>query len=419
MTNLDKWKLFLKRKRWVYKEVDAKWGKSLMVKTYARNKRCHIFISENKLNFAFFKAHGSKMDVAYVRSRQTTYCLSYRNDSLHIYSTFRGFFRNNGIVGPENLVESMRSLMNHNGKLKFKTPRNKFKYITEFFLKLNGEKIGVDNKVKRALTQACYPALKNVPIPKVMLETGSIMRRRDLTFDMFIKKTMKHSSKIIKKELIKGMSPGLFSIINILRTRVNRGEIEKLIQMNEGKLILYNSKKSMKYFLNSYSNNKIFKIFKERTKKTYYLRDAVDQLYENKKIIPPQDFKNIKDLHDKVTIQYKRLQTEDYEFEPNKKLEGIDNLKVGNETIIVPKTKYELLEWGQKLNNCIASYHDSFNKKRTIILGIKDGNDIKYNIEIQSNKIQQFKEDRNRTADKLTIEKYKKVFIEHKLIMEG
>jgi hypothetical protein len=417
MTNLEKWEKFLKRKRWKYQEVDTKWGKSLMVKTYARNKRCHIFMSENKINYAFFVAGGPGGHA----TRQSTYCLSYRNGSLHMYNTYNKFFRNNGINGPTAIVSEMSDMFSSikmgQQIIKFKTVRNKFKYITEYFLRLNKEKYN-EYGIKQALTQACYPALKTIgPYQVLNRQTAALLRKKDTNIDVFIKKTMKHNSKIIRKALINGIGPGLFCILHVLKNRLNRGEVENLINSNS---YWYDSNLNIKHlrlFFNQYTNKKIFKMLKT-TRSYFELTDTLKQFYDNDKIVPPQDFKIFKDIHDNISIQYRKLQSKDYEFKVNKKLQKIDGTLIGSEIITVPKTKYELIEWGEKMNNCIGSYHSEVNSQRTIILGVKEGNEIKYNIEIRGGYISQFVKNRNMNADEKVINKYKEIFKEHKLIRE-
>lgn len=64
---------------------------------------------------------------------------------------------------------------------------------------------------------------------------------------------------------------------------------------------------------------------------------------------------------------------------------GIDGLKVGDYTLIVPKTTAELQDWGNQMNNCIGSYVYRIESGDSIILGLKEGEAMRYGIEMASN----------------------------------
>lgn len=430
MTNLEKWEKFLNRKRWKFQETKSKYGKSLMVKTYNKTYRCHIFMSEDKLNFAFFKKGAAKSDFDIIKRTQINFCLSFRNGSLHIYTkSVKLGFRNLGKRCGEPLISEIQRLINayninrRTGKKSDnRTSRNKFTYILDLYLRLNGEK-GDVNRIGGRLREACYPALKNMPTSCINIGPAHLLRKKDFTFDDYMKKTYKHKSKILKKAVINTITHNKLVLLHLLKNKFNRGELEKMLSVLAGKRFttgLYGHyERDVKYFFSQYSNKKIFKMFKNEFV-SYNFTDAITQLWEYKdKIIAPQDFKDMRDIHDNISLQYKRIGQEDYDFNIPERIEKLDGIQLDNDIIIVPKTRHELLDWGQKMNNCIASYHKEFHTGRTIILGVKEDDKIKYNIEINGGRIIQFMENRNRRVNQETIDKYKKVFVKHKLIAKG
>jgi hypothetical protein len=78
-------------------------------------------------------------------------------------------------------------------------------------------------------------------------------------------------------------------------------------------------------------------------------------------------------------------------------LVDIQGKKIKDLSIHVPETRYELVEWGARMNNCIAGagYAGLFRKKEIILLAVKRGDEMLYNLEIRGGRIVQFHGKRN------------------------
>lgn len=106
-------------------------------------------------------------------------------------------------------------------------------------------------------------------------------------------------------------------------------------------------------------------------------------------------FKTIKELHDKISIQYTILKTEASKKEiPVSDLYGLLN---GRERdgcrLVVPNNTVILSIWGKLLNICVASYGDRAADGRCLILGVEKDGEIKYCIEFYSLVVQRLKQE--------------------------
>jgi len=431
MTNLDKWRKFLDKQGWKYKEVNTDYGSRLMVKIYNKTHRCHIFIKETGLNYVFYKSYMSKTTKGMIRGREFKIALGVRAGVLHMYShnTVRGL-RNLGIKGPETLYDLFRcysqysSFKNNEETIhKSKSMIKKLKMILIFFLKVNKIK-HQGNSVKEVLKTACYPGLMCFP-KNAIGPLSFLYRNPEFTFHDIYKKIFKHKSKLIIKNLVK-YTPYQVMIAYILRTRFNRGELEQLLNVtSDYQTVKYNYNRSMgemsnikiyKEFFKLFTNQQLLKLFSKEFN-TYHIVDTIVPWMERKdKIILKSKYKNWREVHDDVNKQYRRLRNENYNFNIKPKLSKIHGVKIDKETIVVPQNRHELIDWGTLMNNCIASYHSQFHQGYTTILGIKEDDKIKYNIEIRNGHIVQFVLNRNQRADIETITKFKKVFKEYNLI---
>jgi hypothetical protein len=64
---------------------------------------------------------------------------------------------------------------------------------------------------------------------------------------------------------------------------------------------------------------------------------------------------------------------------------------VGKYQIVYPKDNQELVEWSQIMRNCISTYSQSAKNGKCLLLGIRENNELKYTIEITTErKIRQF-----------------------------
>lgn len=153
---------------------------------------------------------------------------------------------------------------------------------------------------------------------------------------------------------------------------------------------------------------------------SYTLNDTMRQLAHLPEFVIDSNIRTLQDLHDAVSIAYRRKQNPDFPLKNDEEILVLDNVDVGDMRIVVPKTSYELVEWGARMRNCIASYAKLVNGKQRFLLGISERSELKYNLEINNQTVVQFKGAGNSTPnqdDKKLIVDYltkEKLIMEHK-----
>ena len=98
----------------------------------------------------------------------------------------------------------------------------------------------------------------------------------------------------------------------------------------------------------------------------------------------PKNFKNFKELHDKISAQYNEIKAEEKNkeipyTEDEFKLHGYSKKEV---EFVLPAEGKTVVEWGQKFKHCIASYIDRAAKKECVLIGVKVKGELKYTMEI-------------------------------------
>lgn len=179
----------------------------------------------------------------------------------------------------------------------------------------------------------------------------------------------------------------------------------KSIRFHNGIRVFYLQKKirSIRKFLRNFSKKRVEILFSKRVN-LFVLDDAVRQWEEKSNhLILPKNPKSINELHDYISQEYRKLR-----FNKKGLKESVwwklDNEQIGDLIVKVARTNYDLIDWGQTMNNCIAGYQNS----DSTLLGLYRDNDLVYNIEISHNDIRQFYAECNRKPDK----KDEKRFIE-------
>lgn len=97
-------------------------------------------------------------------------------------------------------------------------------------------------------------------------------------------------------------------------------------------------------------------------------------------------FKNLKELHDKLSIQYTIIKTEATrrEIPVHMFYETLDGRNKNGLKLVVPRNTTQLALWGKLLNICVASYGDNAASGNTLLLGVEENHRIKYCIEFRS-----------------------------------
>ncbi|MHA1704097.1 MAG: PcfJ domain-containing protein [Promethearchaeota archaeon] len=98
--------------------------------------------------------------------------------------------------------------------------------------------------------------------------------------------------------------------------------------------------------------------------------------------------KTLTELHDDISRQYRRIK-EPYKELTSNMWHEIDGEMIRDLRISVAKDNHQLSEWGEKMNNCIASYASRADSKRALI-ALYRNNEIVYNLEIYEGSVRQF-----------------------------
>lgn len=425
-TNLERWKAHLTKKRYKFKVIENKWGTALWLRTCSGYSRCNVFISDKKIRFSFYNVRSKSFDNPKLSfTAKGSFTFIKRKDSLHIFFTDpKKGLRHMGLGGPMAFVTALTTFLS--GPKGTKRPSKKIGYkitsLLEFYLKLSGFQIQEINK--KSLLHLCYPGLKNVPLhPYLATRISRDLRRKDIGIHEACKKLFGHKSKILIKILLECGSDfdmiGPLGVAHALKPFLNRGQVEKLLtNPNRAPGLALEGQQVVPFrkFFRKFTVDQLLHLFTQEYS-GYEISDALRQWEEfPHKIQIPKTVKNWEHVHNEISRQYRKLGEEDYEFKIHPKLKLIHGHKVEDAEIIVPHTRHELIDWGTKMNNCIAGYHRSFNSGQTVLLGIRKGNELLYNIEIRNKRILQFMANRNQRADEEIVSRWETVFKQFGLV---
>lgn len=148
----------------------------------------------------------------------------------------------------------------------------------------------------------------------------------------------------------------------------------------------FTPKKTLNLLLKGFAWNEIrdtvtqYKEYNEYDKVPFKLRGK----YKNG-IEIPKNFKDIKELHDKISTQYNELKAEaknrDIPYTPDEfKLHGY---KKNNVELVLPSEGSVIVKWGKDMGHCIASYAERAANKKIVIMGVKVMGNLTYNIELK------------------------------------
>ena len=170
----------------------------------------------------------------------------------------------------------------------------------------------------------------------------------------------------------------------------------------------------MRRFLKMFHKDTIINWYKQSDTSSFYASEAERWLGDTIRLwecIPeearelPKGTNSLRRIHDILSERQRKIEQSDYDLKPAKKALAIDGDTVDGMRILIPKTNYELIEWGTQMSNCIGSYGHSSN----ILVGIEREGALKYCIEISNGRIWQFLARFNQDPD----EKDKETIINH------
>lgn len=125
------------------------------------------------------------------------------------------------------------------------------------------------------------------------------------------------------------------------------------------------------------------------------------------------------EYHDLLSEIHRKLVTEDYKLRFKDPIYKIDGAIVQDWQIVVPKTNHELIEWGNQMHNCIASYA-SLDMGNTVLLGLRNRKEdrLEYCLEVSSRRLRQFKAKYNADASPEIVDVVGKVLKDNGVIEE-
>lgn len=236
------------------------------------------------------------------------------------------------------------------------------------------------------------------------------------------------NSKIIKKFIYKTFDKenipliGLMNVISLYKIfKLNRGEIENIINdysINRCKVCWKTVKKV--YKKEPSFRNIILKFIVKDELNTYYFRDSITMLGQYDDIVIKPKYKNVVEFHNDIVLQYNKKKTENYIYDNSKKrneYKKIHNHNYDDTIIKIPESKYDLMDWGNKLSNCIGSYHNLYLQNKTELICIEKNKQPLYTIEIRNKEIKQFVGKYNRSVEEKIVNSYKNIFKQYGVIV--
>lgn len=163
-------------------------------------------------------------------------------------------------------------------------------------------------------------------------------------------------------------------------------------------------------FLKNFTEKKVLNFFrKEKEQKTRYFAQVVD-LYDylkEKVNLDVTKFLTFREVYEFLKREEKKLKYAEVQFNNlgeaysklmEKPFELSINTKENPEVLelVFPHNNYQLIDWGQELNNCIGSYGESVKRGQTMVAAVmnKDGK-LLYTLEVAQGRIRQFVQNRN------------------------
>lgn len=139
--------------------------------------------------------------------------------------------------------------------------------------------------------------------------------------------------------------------------------------------------------LKIYSPNSVIRLLNKR--EFIYLGDAGKMYHELLQVYPnyilPLRPRSLQELHDYLVRDYNRFKVEQTRsiILPTEKLGHLNGAKINdNLQVSIPQNNATLIQWGNSLRQCVASYQDKIINKQCYIIGIVQAEVVKYCVEV-------------------------------------
>lgn len=333
---------------------------------------------------------------------QITFKLSFKNNKFNFYRTSIKGNKNVKIVNPSRMVER---LTHRAKKVKLtglaKSQKQRLYGLLKKFCKDHSVSIKYLSKEPVTLIkQLCYPGLASIPeiskietgqcgkfgktnLVKSVLGTNGILSKKLLN-EAITKSPTNYENIVLVSRIIKQLF-GLDKAQEFLRD-VNPTYIKSLKFGYREPLNLTQTIKRYKTFFSKFSFNKIKRMYKVNIDYSSW-SDTVDFIRDNPNIIIPEDFEDIKDLHDKLALQLNRIKKAKLLIEKSANIEVPqafkdckDNWKSTRYELDLPQDGLDLVKYSEVMRNCVSTYEDTIRNGSYYIIGIKENGNLKWNI---------------------------------------
>lgn len=339
--------------------------------------------------------------------------LNFKNGKFNFYRTRHCGTRLLRIINPERLINECRYFEKSEGKTKRPShglcpiqEKRLYQVIKQF---CKSKKVNIKHLSKNPINlikQLCYPGLQilNEEVKNIELSNAGRYAKSDITKSIF--KTNGTKTRKLILSLIKKY-PKKFNNLVILGRTLNKlvgldktqSILERLdisnynfnVWRRDGIPSIKQIEKEYIKLLSRFTTHQIEKFFDEKPRDSWTVSDTY-RMMEQIEELP--NFENINDLHEKLAeltvTQQERInrakqaerlteQLKDIKIIPEiqKLLDNWDNTQF---TLRFPKNGVELCEWSKYMSNCVGSYERGIRKGSDVILGIYEGNNLKYNI---------------------------------------
>lgn len=388
------------------------------------------------INFRWY-SNGLNKNSGFSKSRVTKNKLLLKNGKLNIFSITRtreNFLKIRNVSRNGKLIEPLNKRANK------KIQKRTIKILRAFLKKKNIKyKWNKQFNLNQNLLLLLYPALRELNIQDLKIESlpsAYSVYFRQPTLQLAIKKCFgfkgKKLQKLVYNWLEKNKNLDIFVLGAYLKGLIPIDNIMKLGEScadktRDGRFgwINITNLKDVRKFLKNYNKQKIYNLlynYEKNDNEIIFFRrsdfqDTINMYSQyGEKIILPKHPKDFKEIHDYLSKEVLKIQNEPVEIKYPEKIKKLNGIIIDNLKIELPFNTHVLIDWGQKMNNCIGGYQQQAAKNQVLLLGIYKDNKLTYNISIRNKILEQFYGPRNSNPDDMDKEKIIKILEENEII---
>jgi hypothetical protein len=268
--------------------------------------------------------------------------------------------------------------------------------------------------IERNIKLAMYPLLgdlkKDYGIERFELNGLFTKYLRQNSIKVLIRGCFGNHGKVLTKAVIEQLKDGSGVLTTglLFKGILPVDYIQKIVQGRDHHgFIIKTNIETLRKFFKEFDQRRVLKWVENRKRWDSTLIDTARMYLEYKDSIQniPVDG-TIEEIHNYISKEQRKVKTPNFIFEYSDKQLKMDGLIIDDLRIELPKDSYTLIDYGQKMSNCIGSYAHYVAGKQGVLLGIYKDNVLTYNVEIQkSGHVNQFYTARNQSAPKEDVDK--------------